>query len=107
MKTFEEYQAIATKVPVSLRNNRDRIEIPVTGLQEEAGKIGSLLTKAFASGKLGLTSEQSAELKDRLAEALWYLALLCEGTKLTLQDVAEHGSVQLQERAKGFDPDRR
>jgi hypothetical protein len=41
MRPFDEYQAEVTKVPVSLRNNRQRIELPVLGLQQEAGLIGS------------------------------------------------------------------
>ena len=45
MKTFEEFQTVATKVPLSLRNNLDRINFPVMGLQEEAGKIGSLFVQ--------------------------------------------------------------
>ena len=46
MKTFTEYQELATKVPVSLRNNRERIELPVLGLQQAAGQIGALLATA-------------------------------------------------------------
>jgi len=66
VKTFEEYQAAATQVPLSLRNDRDRIQLPVSGLQEEAGKIGSLLAEAFATGKFSVTQEQSKEVKERL-----------------------------------------
>jgi len=43
MNAFEEYQRAAAKVPVSLRNNRDRVELPVLGLQEEAGKLDRYL----------------------------------------------------------------
>jgi hypothetical protein len=107
MKTFEEYQTLATKVPVSLRNNRDRIQLPVQGLQEEAGKLGSLLEAAFASGKLSLTPEQSTEVRDRLSDILWYAALLCGETGITMQDVAAHSVAQLQARAKNLDPDQR
>ena len=63
MNTFEEYQARAVKAPVSLRNNRDRINPPVLGLQEEAGKTGSLITTAFASDRLDLTGTQKEDLK--------------------------------------------
>jgi hypothetical protein len=107
MKTFEEYQAIATKVPIALRNNRDRINLPVLGLQEEAGKIGTLLTTASASGKFGLTQEQSTELKDRLSDVLWYVALLSSETGFAMQDVAEHSIAQIQARFRELDPDRR
>ena len=60
MDTFAQYQAIATTVPLSLRNNRDRLELPITGLQEEAGRIGRLLATASASGRLDLTAPNSA-----------------------------------------------
>jgi len=106
MKTFEEFQALATQVPLSLRNNLDRINLPAIGLQEEVGKIGSLLTTASASGKLSLTQEQRAEIQDRLSDVLWHVALLCGETKIPMQDVATH-IAQLQARAKDLDPDRR
>src|SRR5215468_6225279 len=107
MKTFEEYQTAANELPLSLRNSRERIEMPVLGLQEEAGKLGSLLNKAFASGKFTLTPEQSGEVKDRLGDVLWYVAILCKETGMAMQDLATHSATQLQERMKGFDPERR
>ena len=107
MKTFEEYQALATKVPASLRNDRDRLNLPVQGLQEEAGKIGALLASAFASGKFSLTREQSIELKDRLADILWHVAFLSKETEIPMQDVATHSIEQLQARFKELDPDQR
>jgi len=60
--TFDEYQALAVKVPVSLRNHLDRIHLPATGLQEEAGKTSRLLARATASGRLVITSEERAKL---------------------------------------------
>jgi phosphoribosyl-ATP pyrophosphohydrolase len=107
MKTFEEYQSAATRTPLSLRNNRDRINLPALGLQEEAGKVGSLLASAVASGKLALTKEQTSELQDRLSEMLWYMALLCGETGIAMQDVAAHSLAQLQARTKALDPDQR
>jgi hypothetical protein len=107
MKTFEEYQALASKLPLALRNNRDRIDLPIRGLQEEAGRIGTLLATASASGTFALTKEQSSEVKDRLSDALWYLALLCKETGIAMQDVAAHSITQLQERMKGLDPNQR
>ena len=107
MNTFEEHQNTATKVPVSLRNDRDRIQLPVLGLQEEADKIGSLLAKAFATGKFRLTQEQGKEVKDGLSDILWFVALLCKETGIALQDVAAHSMAQLKARAKGLDPDQR
>ena len=107
METFEEFQSLATKVPLSLRNKRDRINLPVMGLQEEAGKIGSLLATAAASEKFCLTQEQSNELKDRLSDILWCVALLCGGTGIAMQDLATHSIAQLQARTKELDPDRR
>ena len=105
--TFEEFQSLATKVPLSLRNNLDRINLPALGLQEEAGKIGSLLASASASGKFIMTPEQRAEIQNRLAEILWYSALLCDETGIALHDVAAHSLAQLQARVKELDPDQR
>ena len=107
MRTFDEYQALATKVPLSLRNNRERIELPVLGLQQEAGKLGTLLMAASASGRFALTTEQLREVQDRLAELLWYVALLCKESGMSMQDVATHGLAQLQARNSELDPDRR
>lgn len=107
MNTFEEYQALAVRVPLALRNNRDRIELPISLLQSEAGKVGSLLAGASASGKLSLTTEQRRELQDRLADILWSLALLGKEAGLALHDVAAHSIVQLQARTKELDPDQR
>ena len=107
MKTFEEFQALATNVPPSLRNNRDRIALPVTGLQEEAGKIGTLLAAGHATGRLALTPEQRSEFRSRLADVLWYAALLCHEAGISMQEVAALGVVQLQDRVKQLDPDAR
>src|SRR6185295_3363613 len=67
----------ATKLPASLRNNRDRIDLPITGLQQESGKIGALISAASASGRFALTPEQRSGLRTRLADVLWYTTLLC------------------------------
>ena len=107
MRTFEEYQSVATRTPLSLRNNRDRINLPVLGLQEEAAKVGSLLASAVASGKLALTQEQTSELKNRLSDMLWYVALLCGETGIAMQGMAVHSLAQLQARTKPLDPDQR
>ena len=107
MKTFEEFQALATKVPLALRNNRDRINLPVTGLQEEIGKIETLLAAASASGRFALTPEHRSELQNRLADVLWYVALLCGETGMPMQEIAGRSVAQLQERIKQLDPDER
>jgi len=107
MTTFGEYQKAAAAVPVSLRNDRDRIDFPVQGLQAEAGNIGSLLAKAFASGKFHLKEAQSKEIKDRLADVLWYVARLCTETGIGMQELAAHSITQLDVRARGLNPDQR
>ena len=105
--TFEEYEAIVTQVPASLRNNLDRINLPVLGLQEESGKVSSLLQKMTATGRLEVAPEQREELQDRLADLLWYLTLIANETGTSLADVAAHSFAQIQERARHLDPDQR
>ena len=105
--TFEEYQNLAAKVPIALRNDRDRIELPVLGLQEETDRLRKLLSGAFASGKFHLTPAQSSEAKDRLADILWCLARLCVEAGVSMENVAAHGIAQLQTRAERLDPNRR
>jgi NTP pyrophosphatase (non-canonical NTP hydrolase) len=105
--TFEEYQTVATKVAASLRNNLDRINLPLRGLQEESGKIGSLLQVTAATGRLSLAPEQRNELQDRLADVLWYVALLGRETGMSLSEIAAHSVEQIQERARHLDPDQR
>lgn len=105
--TFQEYQSAATKLPASLRNDRDRFNLPLTGLQEETGRIGQLLTHANATGSLDLGAEQRNELRDRLADSIWYIALLCGETGMSMQDMAAHSLTLLQKRFEGLDSDRR
>lgn len=107
MKTFAEFQIAANRVPVALRNNRDRLQLPALGLQEEAGKVGALLAAASVSGEFRLTLPQRAELKDSLSDILWYAALLGSECGMTLEELAAHGIAQLQARSRGFDPDQR
>ena len=107
MKSFGEFQAVATKVPLSLRNNLDRLNLPVRGLQEEAGRVGSLLARASSSGRFQLTPEQRSDLQDKLADILWYPALLCGETGITLEEAAAHSVAQLDERLKRLEQDQR
>ena len=107
MNTFESYEKVVANVPLSLRNNRDRIDLPVMGLQESAGKIGSMLTKVTATGTLSLTPDQGGELKDRLSDILWCVARLCRETGIPMDDVAVHSVAQITARAREFDPDQR
>jgi len=101
--TIEEFQATATNLPVSLRNNLDRINLPVTGLQQEAGQVGALLADASTSGRFRLTPEQHSKLRDKLGDILWYIALLCSETGIPIQEVAAHSVAQLEERFKRLD----
>jgi len=79
----------------------------VHGLQEESGKIGALLANAFASGRLDLTAMQKDELKGRLADILWYMAVLCGETGLAMKDEAAHSLAQLEARRNTLDPNQR
>jgi NTP pyrophosphatase (non-canonical NTP hydrolase) len=54
-----------------------------------------------------LKPEQREEMQDRLADVLWFVAMLCKESGITMQDVAHHSITQLQARHKELDPDRR
>ena len=107
MTTFEEFQASATTVPVSLRNNLDRIHFLRSGLQVEAGKISRVLGEGSSTGHFSLTHEQTSELRQRLGELLYYIAMACGELRIPLQDVANSSLERLQERLSGLDPDQR
>jgi hypothetical protein len=107
MMTFTEYQRAAEVIPVSLRNSRDRVDFPVRGLQQDAGRLGTLLASAFDSGKFKLTPEQTEKVKDSLADLLWYIARLSEETGISMEEIATHSVKQLQLRMKDFDPEKR
>jgi NTP pyrophosphatase (non-canonical NTP hydrolase) len=77
------------------------------GLQEEAAKTGSLLAAASESGRFSLAPQQSSELRDRLSDILWYVALLCAESGIPLQAIAANSVAQLQTRARNLDPDSR
>jgi hypothetical protein len=107
VNTFTEYQSAASKIPVSLRNNRDRIDFPVTGLQQDAGKVGSILAAAYETGQFKPTQEQREEVKDLMADILWYVARLCDETGIPMENVARHSIAQFELRMNNFDPDLR
>jgi hypothetical protein len=102
--TFEEYQNLAAQVPITLRNDCGRIELPALGLQAAAGRLGKWL---FTSGKFQLTPEQNNEVKDRMADVLWHVTRLCGETGILMESVAEVCIVKLQTRTEELDPDRR
>lgn len=59
-----------------------------------------MLQSATTSGRLDLTAGQQADLRDRLADALWYVALLAKESarpsgKLTLSASAKFRNVSL------------
>jgi NTP pyrophosphatase (non-canonical NTP hydrolase) len=107
MDTFKEYQTIATSIPISLRNNRDRILLPVTALQQEAGKIGAVFARALDAQHGGLTPEQSRELKERMGDVLWCIAMLSAEIKVPLQEIAEESAKLLQARRAELGQDQR
>jgi NTP pyrophosphatase (non-canonical NTP hydrolase) len=105
--TFEEFQTRATNIPASMRNNLDRVNLPIRGLQQEAGKIGSLLARASRSGRFESAPDERSEVRDRLGDMLWYIALLCGETEIPMQKVPTHDIARLGERFERLDPEQR
>jgi hypothetical protein len=84
-----------------------RLDLPILGLQEQAGKIGSVFAAGCDSGTLVMSQEQTFELRARLADLLWYMALICKESGISLQSVADCSITQLHARQEGRDLDER
>lgn len=68
-----------------IKQDCDRAQLPVMGLQEEGGKLSKLVSTTFASGKFRLTAAQSDEAKDRLVDILSCLARICGETAVLME----------------------
>lgn len=90
------------RISVSLKHSRERIELPVSELQQDAVRLGSLLQAAFESREFHLTQQQGEEVKERLANILWSIASLCDETGISMESVAAYSATQLDARIKGL-----
>ena len=90
-----------SRISVSSKHSRKSIELPVSELQQDAVKLGSLLQAAFESSEFHLTQKQGEEVKERLANILWSIASLCDETGISMESVAAYSATQLEARIKG------
>ena len=73
---------------LSIKRDREEVQLPVMGLQEEGGKLSKLLATTFASGRFRLTPAQSDEAKDRLVEILSCLTRISGETAILMETLA-------------------
>lgn len=71
-----------------IKRDRDGVQLPVMGLQEEGGKLSKLLATTFASGRFCLTPAHGEEAKDRLVEILSCLTRICGETAILMETLA-------------------
>lgn len=70
-----------------IKADLDRVQLPVMGLQEEAGKLSKLLATTLAAGKFRLTPTKSDEAKDRLVEILSCLTRICGESAVLMESL--------------------
>lgn len=99
MTTFNEYQRAAVKVPVSRTTDHSPLQFPLLGLQEEVGKLASLLDISLTLNMDALTDDQTEEIRSRCGEMLWYLAHICRELNIDMEDIALRSLQELQNRA--------
>lgn len=67
------------------------------GVSREASEVAEIVERWLFFGQ-GLDVEK---IKDELGDVLWYMALLCETTGLTLGEVVDHNVEKLNRRYPG------
>ena len=71
---------------------------PALGLTNEAGEVAGKIKKIFRD-KAGVMDEGDiVALQSELGDVLWYLAQLATELGLSLDEIAEHNLVKLQDR---------
>lgn len=92
--TGSEYQELAMRTASEITNQRDRYLNGALGISGEAGEVTDIIKKwAFHGHELDLD-----ELKKELGDVLWYVALLCSASGMTMDDVMETNINKLKHR---------
>lgn len=95
--TLNQFQSIArlTAVYPTLGH---AIVYPALGLAGEAGEVVEKIKKMCRDDNCVLTAERRQMLLKELGDVLWYVSEVAFQAGLTLEEVAEHNCVKLQDR---------
>jgi NTP pyrophosphatase (non-canonical NTP hydrolase) len=110
IKTFEEYQAAAISMRVSMDKFIktfpgtellviDLLALTYDGLGlGEAGEVQGKIKKIIRDEGGIITLEAREAIKDELSDVLWYIASMSDNLGFTLEDVANHNIMKLKSR---------
>ena len=90
---FNEYQRLAQRTSNS-RGNMSKLINGVMGLNGEAGECIDIIKKNEYQGH----PLDKDKLKDEVGDVLWYIAEICEGLGIGMEDVAIHNIEKLKKR---------
>ena len=99
---FNLYQELAQRTSATT-SRTDKIENGLMGLNGESGEAIDVLKKhRFQGHDLDL-----AKIKDEASDVLWYLAELCTGLGITMEELARYNIGKLYDRyPDGFEVDK-
>lgn len=99
---FNEYQKLAQRTS-NTRCSTTKLVNGVMGLNGEAGECIDVVKKAeFQGHELDVD-----KLIDELSDVLWYIAEICEGLGVGMEEVAIHNIKKLKKRyPDGFEEER-
>lgn len=93
-----EYQANAKKTARYPREHA--IYYVAMGLAGEAGELINKIKKIIRDDNNQLTAERKEQIKQELGDLMWYIAMICEETGLSLDEVMEANNKKLLGRVE-------
>ena len=99
---FNLYQELAQRTSATTTST-DKIENGLMGLNGEAGEAIDILKKHRFQGH----DLDMVKIKDEASDVLWYLAEICTGLEITMEELARHNIGKLYNRyPDGFEVDK-
>ena len=99
---FNLYQELAQRTSATT-TSKDKIENGLMGLNGEAGEAIDILKKHRFQGH----DLDMVKIKDEASDVLWYLAEICTGLGITMEELARHNIGKLYNRyPEGFEVDK-
>ena len=98
--TLEEYQKFASQGILPATLEREPVIGFALGLAGEAGEVADDIKKKYFHGR-DIDSEHTIE---ELGDVMWYVAMICDASGFTLDDVMQTNKEKLENRyPDGFD----